>query len=110
MRSADAHTARCSRRASHHKLVRGKNVVLGTVLSVLPALPEAATRRLIDEVAKLLPAGYEVEAALHARYRPWDQRLCWSPTPTVQGDLGGQGLDRHRHESMMRVTRDPACA
>ncbi|HSR99279.1 MAG TPA: NAD(P)/FAD-dependent oxidoreductase [Kofleriaceae bacterium] len=63
-----------------HKLVRGKNIVLGTAFyQFCRRYPEAATRRLISEVAKLLPAGYEVERHFTPRYNPWDQRLCLVP-------------------------------
>jgi monooxygenase len=67
-----------------HKVVRGKNVVLGTAFyQFCRRYPEAATRRLISEVAKLLPAGYPVERDFTPRYNPWDQRLCLVP----DGDL-----------------------
>jgi monooxygenase len=63
-----------------HKLVRGKNIALGTAFyQFCRRYPERATRRLIEEVAKLLPAGYEVERHFTPRYKPWDQRLCLVP-------------------------------
>jgi monooxygenase len=63
-----------------HRIVRGKNVVLGTAFyQFCRRYPEAATRRLISEVAKLLPDGYPVERDFTPRYNPWDQRLCLVP-------------------------------
>jgi monooxygenase len=63
-----------------HRVVRGKNVLLGTAFyQFCRAYPEAAARRLRDEVAKLLPPGYPVDRHFTPRYNPWDQRLCLVP-------------------------------
>ena len=63
-----------------HRIVRSKNVVLGIAFyQFCRRYPEAAARRLIDEVTKLLPAGYPVERDFTPRYKPWDQRLCLVP-------------------------------
>ncbi|HEX3765720.1 MAG TPA: NAD(P)/FAD-dependent oxidoreductase [Kofleriaceae bacterium] len=63
-----------------HRVVRGKNVLLGTAFyQFCRRYPEAASRRLRSEVAKLLPPGYAVERHFTPRYHPWDQRLCLVP-------------------------------
>lgn len=63
-----------------HRLVRGKNVVLGTAFyQFCRRFPEAASRRLRSEVAKLLPPEYPVERHFTPRYNPWDQRMCLVP-------------------------------
>ncbi len=63
-----------------HRIVRGKNVLLGTAFyQFCRRYPEAASKRLRSEVAKLLPPGYPVERHFTPRYNPWDQRLCLVP-------------------------------
>jgi monooxygenase len=63
-----------------HRIVRGKNVVLGMAFyQFCRRYPEAASRYLVGEVAKLLPPGYPVERHFVPRYNPWDQRLCLVP-------------------------------
>jgi cation diffusion facilitator CzcD-associated flavoprotein CzcO len=63
-----------------HRIVRGKNVLLGTAFyQFCRRYPAAASKRLRDEVAKLLPPGYPVERHFTPRYNPWDQRLCLVP-------------------------------
>jgi monooxygenase len=63
-----------------HRVVRGKNVLLGTAFyQFCRRYPEAASKRLRSEVAKLLPPGYPVERHFTPRYNPWDQRLCLVP-------------------------------
>ena len=63
-----------------HRVIRGKNVVLGTAFyQFCRRYPEAASRYLRREVAKLLPPGYPVERHFTPRYDPWDQRLCLVP-------------------------------
>jgi cation diffusion facilitator CzcD-associated flavoprotein CzcO len=41
--------------------------------------PEWMKRRLIRDVARLLPEGYDVGTHFTPRYDPWDQRLCLVP-------------------------------
>ena len=63
-----------------HTLVRAKNVLLGTAFyQFCRRYPEAASRRLRGEVAKLLPPDYPVDRHFTPRYNPWDQRLCLVP-------------------------------
>ena len=63
-----------------HRIVRGKNVLLGTAFyQFCRRYPEAASQRLRGEVARLLPPGYAVERHFTPRYDPWDQRLCLVP-------------------------------
>jgi monooxygenase len=63
-----------------HRIVRGKNVLLGTAFyQFCRRYPEAASKRLRGEVAKLLPPSYPVERHFTPRYNPWDQRLCLVP-------------------------------
>ena len=63
-----------------HRLVRGKNVLLGTAFyQFCRRYPAAASKRLRAEVAKLLPPDYPVERHFAPRYNPWDQRMCLVP-------------------------------
>jgi monooxygenase len=63
-----------------HRIVRGKNILLGTAFyQFCRRYPEAASRRLRGEVARRLPTGYPVERHFTPRYNPWDQRLCLVP-------------------------------
>src|SRR5678815_3112431 len=52
-----------------HRIVRGKNVLLGTAFyQFCRRYPEAASKRLRGEVAKLLPPSYPVERHFTPRY------------------------------------------
>jgi cation diffusion facilitator CzcD-associated flavoprotein CzcO len=63
-----------------HRLVRGKNVLLGIAFYQFSRrFPEAAKRRFIEEVARNLPPGYPVERHFTPSYNPWDQRVCLVP-------------------------------
>lgn len=63
-----------------HRVVRGRNVVMGMALfQFCRRFPEAASRYLRGQVAKHLPPGYPVERHFTPRYHPWDQRLCLVP-------------------------------
>ena len=60
-----------------HRLVRGKNVVLGTAFyQFCRRYPDAARRFLLRKVAEYLPPGYPIERHFTPRYQPWDQRMC----------------------------------
>jgi monooxygenase len=67
-----------------YRLIRGKNVLLSTLMYQLsrrrPELIKALLRRSVE---RLLPPGYDVDTHFSPRYQPWDQRLGVSPN----GDL-----------------------
>ncbi|MGW4528083.1 flavin-containing monooxygenase [Amycolatopsis sp. NPDC004378] len=63
-----------------HRLVRGKNVVMGTVFfQLMRRLPEKASLALRKRVAAQLPASIPVDPHFVPDYHPWDQRLCLVP-------------------------------
>lgn len=63
-----------------HRLVRGKNVVMGTLFfQLMRRLPERAAAVLRDGVAKQLPPSIPVDPHFVPAYNPWDQRLCLVP-------------------------------
>jgi monooxygenase len=63
-----------------YDLVRWKNVFLQLFFFQLARKrPEKMKQRLLDEVVKQLPEGYDVETHFTPRYNPWDQRLCLVP-------------------------------
>ncbi|SFW87713.1 flavin-containing monooxygenase [Amycolatopsis australiensis] len=63
-----------------HRVVRGKNVVFGTVFfQLMRRLPERASLALRDRVAAQLPASIPVDPHFVPDYAPWDQRLCLVP-------------------------------
>ncbi|MEV4831023.1 flavin-containing monooxygenase [Micromonospora sp. CA-248260] len=67
-----------------YPLVRGKNVLLGTVNYQLSRRAPKAVRAFLLRAARgRLPAGYDVDRHFSPRYDPWDQRLCVAP----DGDL-----------------------
>ncbi len=67
-----------------HRLVRGRNVVLGLAAHrMLRRWPRAGARLLRSRVAARLPAGFDVATHFTPTYDPWDQRLCVAP----DGDL-----------------------
>ncbi|TDC41176.1 NAD(P)/FAD-dependent oxidoreductase [Micromonospora sp. KC213] len=70
--------------AAAHRLVRWKNVLLGTANFQLSRRAPKLVRSLLRRAAKgRLPAGYDVDRHFSPRYDPWDQRLCVAP----DGDL-----------------------
>ncbi|WP_392542491.1 flavin-containing monooxygenase [Oryzobacter telluris] len=67
-----------------HRVVRGKNVVLGlAAYRLLRRWPQGGARLLRKRVAERLPEGYDVETHFTPTYDPWDERLCVAP----DGDL-----------------------
>jgi monooxygenase len=67
-----------------HRVVRGKNVVLSTLMfQFLRRWPEKAAKLIRDGVARQLPESIPVDPHFMPDYNPWDQRLCLIP----EGDL-----------------------
>ena len=63
-----------------YRLVRWKNVLFQMFFfNLARRRPERMKERLIGEVAKLLPDGYDIGTHFTPRYNPWDQRLCLVP-------------------------------
>lgn len=63
-----------------HRVVRGKNVVLGTLFfQLMRRLPRRASAALRKRVAAQLPASIPVDPHFVPSYDPWDQRLCLVP-------------------------------
>jgi len=63
-----------------HRVVRGKNVLLSTVMfQFLRRWPERAAKLMRDGVAAQLPASIPVDPHFVPEYNPWDQRLCLIP-------------------------------
>ncbi len=61
-------------------IVRWKNVLLQLVFfNLARKRPAKVKEKLLDEVRKLLPQGYDVGTHFTPRYNPWDQRLCLVP-------------------------------
>ncbi|NBH11275.1 NAD(P)/FAD-dependent oxidoreductase [Amycolatopsis sp. SID8362] len=63
-----------------HRVVRGKNVVMGTLFfQLMRRLPGRAALALRKRVAAQLPASIPVDPHFVPSYDPWDQRLCLVP-------------------------------
>ncbi|MFG1643115.1 flavin-containing monooxygenase [Amycolatopsis sp. NPDC049252] len=63
-----------------HRVVRGKNVVMGTFFfQLMRRLPDRASLALRKRVAAQLPASIPVDPHFVPDYHPWDQRLCLVP-------------------------------
>ncbi|MGV9366874.1 flavin-containing monooxygenase [Amycolatopsis sp. NPDC003731] len=63
-----------------HRVVRGKNVVMGTLFfQLMRRLPGRASLALRKRVAAQLPASIPVDPHFVPSYDPWDQRLCLVP-------------------------------
>ena len=61
-------------------ITRWKNVLLQMVFfNLARKRPAKVKEKLLEEVKKLLPAGYDVGTHFTPRYNPWDQRLCLVP-------------------------------
>lgn len=63
-----------------HRLVRGKNILNGTLIYQLcQRWPQRMARILRDRVAEQLPESVPVDPHFTPDYDPWDQRLCLVP-------------------------------
>jgi monooxygenase len=61
-------------------IVRWKNVLLQMIFfNLARKRPARVKEKLLEEVRKLLPEGYDVGTHFTPRYNPWDQRLCLVP-------------------------------
>jgi cation diffusion facilitator CzcD-associated flavoprotein CzcO len=61
-------------------ITRWKNVLLQLVFfNLARKRPAMVKEKLLEEVKKLLPEGYDVGTHFTPRYNPWDQRLCLVP-------------------------------
>jgi cation diffusion facilitator CzcD-associated flavoprotein CzcO len=61
-------------------ITRWKNVLLQMFFfNLARKRPAKMKERLLEEVRKLLPEGYDVGTHFTPRYNPWDQRLCLVP-------------------------------
>ena len=70
----------CLPRKWAYGLTRWKNILLGRwFFWYCRAKPEQAKQRILDEVRKQVPEGFDVERHLTPNYNPWDQRLCLAP-------------------------------
>jgi monooxygenase len=67
-----------------YRLVRGKNLVLSTLMYQFSRRRPEAMKALVRKgQVKALPEGYDVDTHFAPPYDPWDQRLCLIP----DGDL-----------------------
>lgn len=67
-----------------HRLVRAKNVTLGSAFyQFCRRAPKLARRVLRANAAHYLPKDYPIDTHFKPRYDPWDERLCVVP----DGDL-----------------------
>ena len=70
-------------------ITRWKNVLLQLVFFKLARKrPAKVKEKLLDEVRKLLPEGYDVGTHFTPRYNPWDQRLCLVPDADMFEAIG----------------------
>jgi cation diffusion facilitator CzcD-associated flavoprotein CzcO len=61
-------------------ITRWKNVLLQMFFfNLARKRPAKVKERLLEEVKKLLPEGYDIGTHFTPRYNPWDQRLCLVP-------------------------------
>jgi cation diffusion facilitator CzcD-associated flavoprotein CzcO len=61
-------------------ITRWKNVLLQMLFFKLARKrPAKVKEKLLEEVRKLLPEGYDIGTHFTPRYNPWDQRLCLVP-------------------------------
>jgi cation diffusion facilitator CzcD-associated flavoprotein CzcO len=72
-----------------YHIVRWKNVLLQMLFFKLArSRPAKVKEKLLDEVKKLLPEGYDVGTHFTPRYNPWDQRLCLVPDADMFEAIG----------------------
>jgi monooxygenase len=71
-------------------ITRWKNVLLQMAFFKLARKrPAKVKEKLLEEVRKLLPEGYDVGTHFTPRYNPWDQRLCLVPDADMFDAIGG---------------------
>jgi monooxygenase len=67
-----------------HRVIRGKNVVLGTIFFQLcRRYPERMAKLMRDGAAAQLGDTMPVEPHFVPSYNPWDQRLCLAPNADI---------------------------
>ncbi len=67
-----------------HRVIRGKNVVFGTIFYQLcRRWPAQLSRFIRSGAAKQLPETIPVEPHFAPAYNPWDQRLCIAPDADI---------------------------
>jgi cation diffusion facilitator CzcD-associated flavoprotein CzcO len=72
-----------------YAITRWKNVLLQLVFfNLARKRPAMVKEKLLDEVRKLLPEGYDVGTHFTPRYNPWDQRLCLVPDSDMFEAIG----------------------
>ncbi|HEX8125050.1 MAG TPA: NAD(P)/FAD-dependent oxidoreductase [Allosphingosinicella sp.] len=70
-------------------ITRWKNVLLQMAFFKLARKrPATVKKKLLEEVTKLLPEGYDVGTHFTPRYNPWDQRLCLVPDSDMFEAIG----------------------
>ena len=70
-------------------ITRWKNVLLQMAFFKLArSRPAKVKEKLLEEVKKLLPEGYDVGTHFTPRYNPWDQRLCLVPDADMFEAIG----------------------
>jgi cation diffusion facilitator CzcD-associated flavoprotein CzcO len=71
-------------------ITRWKNVLLQIAFFKLArSRPAKVKEKLLEEVRKLLPEGYDVGTHFTPRYNPWDQRLCLVPDADMFEAISG---------------------
>lgn len=89
-----------------HRLVRGKNIVSGTLIYQLcQRWPQRMARVLRDRVAEHLPESVPVDPHFSPSYDPWDQRLCLVPNADLFRALNG-GAARIVTDGVREFTAD----
>ena len=72
-----------------YDIVRWKNVLMQMFFFKLSRKrPQQVKKKIIEEVGKLLPPGYDVATHFTPRYNPWDQRLCLVPDADMFEAIG----------------------
>jgi cation diffusion facilitator CzcD-associated flavoprotein CzcO len=72
-------------------ITRWKNVLLQMAFFKLARTrPAKVKEKLLEEVTKLLPEGYDVGTHFTPRYNPWDQRLCLVPDADMFEAIGSK--------------------
>ena len=73
-----------------YPIVRWKNVLTTLAIYGFSRRRPAAMRRLIRaQLARRLPAGFDIDTHFNPRYDPWDQRMCLIPDGDLFEAIGG---------------------
>uniref|UniRef100_A0A7S4IN24 FAD-containing monooxygenase EthA n=1 Tax=Vannella robusta TaxID=1487602 RepID=A0A7S4IN24_9EUKA len=67
-----------------YRIIRWQNILLSWLLFVVcRTFPGFAKKKLVNNMKKSLPSGFDYEKHFCPKYNPWEQRLCLAPDADI---------------------------